>query len=447
MDNREIALAADMASSEGGGGGGTTDYADLSNKPEINGNQLIGNKMAADLGLQPTVDTTHKLDADLVDDSTSGHKFAWSGTQAAYAQAAASIPAGTPVIITDDTDIDTVPTQGSNNPVTSDGIYRELAKLKVINENPENHNGIYRGKDLTNIYTVEQIYERVHDGSFEDLYLGDYFTVHLTTDLYTRFTGSAFVEGTTYYEMGGTVVARTWTETQDAEPQEGKVYATKQVVEEDVDYMIAGFDVFLHTGHTAPGTSTIYYVTDHHLVLIPKMPYITNAVMHSDATALTGYANSDMHQITIPCYVESTKVALNNHLLKRIARLSAVVNKDIPSAAGAGYNGAVTSAPSMWIYSAIMSDIQAFGTTVLSSSFYEVGLDYERFPLFQFISPVEIFSDYSSIKMWLRTIAFVTNISSIGDVVYYAIYSSGGNVTMTACIDSGCKVRPYYLFG
>ena len=409
----------------GGGSGGTTDYEQLANKPSINGNQLTGNKTTAQLGINET----------------------WVGTQAQYVSDPPAV--GQPYIITDDTDIDSTPTQGSSNPVTSDGIYRELAKLKVINENPENHNGIYRGKDLTNVYTIEQIYNRVHDGSFEDLYLGDYFTVHLTTDLYTRFTDAEFVAGTTYYEMGGgtDVTQRTWTETQDSSPQSGKVYTTKQVVEEDVDYMIAGFDVFLHTGHTAPGTSTFYFVTDHHLVLIPKMPYITNAPMHSDATALTGYANSDMHQITIPCYVESTKVALNNHLLKRIARLSAIVNKDIPSAAGAGYNGAVTSAPSMWIYSALMSDIQVFGTTVLCSSFYEVGVDYERFPLFQFISPVEMFGDYSIFKIWLRTIAFVNNISSIGDTAYYAFYTSGGSITMTACIDSGLKVRPYYLFG
>lgn len=409
----------------GGGSGGTGDYNDLTNKPGINGVTLAGNKSSAALGIT------------------------WSGTAEEWEQVKNTLPAGTFWAITDDLDIDLVPTQGSSNPVTSNGVFQELKKLKVINENPENHNGIYRGKDLTNIYTIEQIYERVHDGSFEDLYLGDYFTVHLTTDLYTRFTGAAFVAGTTYYEMGGgtDVTQRTWMETQDSSPQSGKVYATKQVVEEDVDYMIAGFDVFLHTGHTAPGTSTIYYVTDHHLVLIPKMPYITNAVMHSDATALTGYANSDMHQITIPCYVESTKVALNNHLLKRIARLSAVVNKDIPSAAGAGYNGAVTSAPSMWIYSAIMSDIQVFGTTVLSSSFYEVGLDYEQFPLFQFISPVEVFGDYSIFKIWLRTIASVNNISSIGDTVYYAFYTSGGSISMTACIDSGVNVRPYYLFG
>ena len=35
----------------GGGGGGTTDYEDLTNQPQINGNTLIGNKTGADLGL------------------------------------------------------------------------------------------------------------------------------------------------------------------------------------------------------------------------------------------------------------------------------------------------------------------------------------------------------------------------------------------------------------
>lgn len=35
-----------------GGGGGTTDYSDLSNKPQINSNTLSGNKTSADLGLQ-----------------------------------------------------------------------------------------------------------------------------------------------------------------------------------------------------------------------------------------------------------------------------------------------------------------------------------------------------------------------------------------------------------
>lgn len=34
-----------------GGGGGTSNYNDLTNKPQINGNALTGNKTSANLGI------------------------------------------------------------------------------------------------------------------------------------------------------------------------------------------------------------------------------------------------------------------------------------------------------------------------------------------------------------------------------------------------------------
>lgn len=39
------------AESSGGGGGTTTNYGDLTNKPSINGNTLIGNKTSAQIGV------------------------------------------------------------------------------------------------------------------------------------------------------------------------------------------------------------------------------------------------------------------------------------------------------------------------------------------------------------------------------------------------------------
>ena len=52
---------------ETNGGGGTSDYSELSNKPQINNVTLSGNKTSSDLGLQPTIDSTHKLSANLID--------------------------------------------------------------------------------------------------------------------------------------------------------------------------------------------------------------------------------------------------------------------------------------------------------------------------------------------------------------------------------------------
>lgn len=46
----------------GGGGGGTTNYNDLSNKPSIEGQQLVGNKTASDLGLATTSQLNRKVD-------------------------------------------------------------------------------------------------------------------------------------------------------------------------------------------------------------------------------------------------------------------------------------------------------------------------------------------------------------------------------------------------
>lgn len=101
----EALFAAKLAgSSGGGGGGGTSNYTDLTNKPKINGVTLVGSKSTSDLGIDEP----------------------WIGTAAEYAAAAATIPAGTPVIITDDTDIDSTPTPGSANPVISDGVYTAL---------------------------------------------------------------------------------------------------------------------------------------------------------------------------------------------------------------------------------------------------------------------------------------------------------------------------------
>jgi hypothetical protein len=102
----EALFAAKLAgSSGGGGGGGTSDYTDLTNKPKINGVTLVGDKSTADLGISET----------------------WTGTAAKYAAEESTIPAETPVIITDTDDIDDTPTQGSANPVTSDGVYTALS--------------------------------------------------------------------------------------------------------------------------------------------------------------------------------------------------------------------------------------------------------------------------------------------------------------------------------
>ena len=50
FDNETYAAAVAYVKAHGGGGG-TSDYDDLSDKPQINGNTLTGNKTSENLGI------------------------------------------------------------------------------------------------------------------------------------------------------------------------------------------------------------------------------------------------------------------------------------------------------------------------------------------------------------------------------------------------------------
>lgn len=293
---------------------------------------------------------------------------------------------------------------------------------------PLNHNGIYRGLNLTGKYTVEQMYGMIHDGSFFDLFLGDYFTVPITTDIMTRFSGAEFESGVTYYEMGGgtDVTARTWTATEDTTPQIGKTYATKQAVNENVDLMFAAFDYYYNTGDTA--------LSLHHAVLIPRnYGFATAAKMNSANTTEGGYYGSDMHQITLPCYAKSLKTVLGNHLLSHKTWLTTTVNTSTPSMAGAGMTGAASASAWKTTELQLMNEVQLYGSTVWSSSAYDVGVDNEKLPVFNFINPVHFGRNY----FWLRSVVSSTNFANCNT------YGTAG----TSYASGASSVRPLILFG
>ena len=55
--------------------------------------------------------------------------------------------------------------------------------INVFSDSAAAHNSIYRGKNLTDVYTVDEICQRISTGTFEDLYIGDYFDISITTSL------------------------------------------------------------------------------------------------------------------------------------------------------------------------------------------------------------------------------------------------------------------------
>lgn len=349
-----------------------------------------------------------------------------------------------------DPNIDSTPTSESSHPVSSGGVYTALtgkvdkvqgkglstedftamykAWLDVSMQSPLNHNGIFRGKDLTDVYTIDQMYSMIHTGTFDDIFLGDYFTKSITTDIMTRFTGTEFESGTIYYEMGGgtDVTARTWTETEDSELQSGKTYATKETKTENVTSMFAAFDYYYKTGDRA--------LAVHHAGLIPReYGFETTAKMNQTNTTEGGYFGSDMHQITLPCYAKSIKAMLNNHLLSHKTLLPNAINASTPSMAGAGMMGASSGVTWCETELQLMNEIQLYGSTVCSSSAYDVGVDNRQLPVFKFINPVHV----SRGTMWLRSVVSSTSFTTCtvyGNANHYG--ASGTNY-----------VRPLILFG
>ena len=104
-----------------GGGGGTSDYADLTNKPSINGHTLSGNQTGPDLGLAnstdiPTVDQTYN--------ATSTH--AQSGTAVASAISGKADIADVPTELNDLTDVTITgtPSQGETLIADANGVFK-----------------------------------------------------------------------------------------------------------------------------------------------------------------------------------------------------------------------------------------------------------------------------------------------------------------------------------
>jgi len=137
-----------------GGSGGTTDYETLDNKPSIGGTTLIGDLTLAELGIivddQLNLQSTNPVQNAVLTALLNAFPYSnvtgkpqingvtltgnitldelglnaiWVGTQAEYAAVESTLAEGTLVIITDDQDVDNVPTQNSTNLVTSGGIY------------------------------------------------------------------------------------------------------------------------------------------------------------------------------------------------------------------------------------------------------------------------------------------------------------------------------------
>lgn len=259
--------------------------------------------------------------------------------------------------------------------------------LNVMADNAAAHNSIYRGKNLTNVYTVDEICKRISDGTFKDLYIGDYFDKSITTSL------------------GGT---------------------------ETVRLVLAGFDVMWNNGDTA--------LTKHHAVVVPKDCFKTKAKMNETNVTTGGYAGSDMHTKVLPVYAAALQNVLNNHIITHRELLTTAVSTTGNSNAGAGYTGYASAWEWQDCQLRLMSEIQIYGSTVFSSSFYDTGNANIQFPLFRLAPNLKVAGlGHNGSRMW-------TWLSAVVSAAAFAHCTNlGGSDSNGAAGEGG--VRPYFCIG
>lgn len=228
------------------------------------------------------------------------------------------------------------------------------------------HNAIYRGKSLGSTVTTAQ-YAAIKAGTFDDLYIGDYWTI------------------------GG------------------------------VNYRIAAFDYYLNSGDTN--------CTTHHVVIVPDT-CLYNAQMHNTSsggyeggaanTTTGGYVGSDMYKSNLEQAKTTIKSAFSGHVLKhRIYLTNAVANGR--ASGGAWCDSEVDLMCEQMVYGSGIFSPVSDGSNVPAN--YRV--EKSQLPLFQH-EPSRI---CNRATWWLRdviTASFFAGVGNNGLANYYdASYSLG----------------------
>ena len=268
--------------------------------------------------------------------------------------------------------LDSKPTKGSNNPVSSDGLYTALGAMFIHN--------IPRlvPKDITAYITDGTFWKRLAgtDGYalFEDIYVGDYFKMSRAISAYER-TGQNQTTGSQYVT-------------------------------------IAGLDTMMNNGDQENG------VDYHHAVMVAGqgfggMQHFGCARMNAANDTTGGYKASEMNAETLGAVTSSGSTAadatINQQLYAEFGSHLKTTHELVTNLINAtGYNryGSATGCASSWewisVQAILMSEIEVYGSIVWSSAGYDTGNANRQLPLFAFSKQAQ---NNRSAYWWLKDIA------------------------------------------
>jgi len=213
----------------------------------------------------------------------------------------------------------------------------------------EAHNAMWGGRDITAAFDAGTVSEHIADGTFKDIFPGDYITKQVT------------ISGTAY----------------------------------TVNWVIADCDYWWHKGDQNNGMET------HHVVIVPQAP-IFNANMNNDNVTTGGYAGSRMYTETIPaCATGIVNAFGSSHILTFRDSIVRAVNTSAISSGAPMWTGA--SSDWGW-YDAqcnLMCERMVYGMPAFSSSAWEAGVATRQMSAFR-LSEKAI--NYNRSNWWLRDV-------------------------------------------
>ena len=236
------------------------------------------------------------------------------------------------------------------------------------------HNAIYRGKSLGSTVTTAQ-YAAIKAGTFDDMYIGDYWTIN------------------------------------------------------SVNWRIAAFDYYYKCGDTS--------CTKHHVVLVPDTCLYTAQMHNTDSgayesgstanTTAGGYVGSDMYTTNLEQAKTTIKAAFSGHVLSHRVYLTNAVSDGHPSA-GAWCDSEVELMNEQMVYGGAIFMPIANGSTVYTN--YRV--EKSQLPLFA-LNPswIAIRATY-----WLRDVVTASDFANVGNsgLAYYYNASYPLGVRPAFCI-------------
>ncbi len=277
----------------------------------------------------------------------------------------------------------------------SNGITKEQYD-EYISEGVSLRRNTYRGKDITSYYEDKSLYEMISSGRFDDIYVGDYFT-------------------TTKPDSNGENHTVTW--------------------------LIADLNNYLHSGYND--------LTTNHATIIPAQPFY-NAQMNTETTTgvvdekLTLQTKDNQTRTNVGAYVGSKmkQEILPDDILKNyiepvfgenIITYTNLLADQYDGNRSNQYGTTNGGASSGWAWYDsqldLMSEVNVYGSTVWSSSGYDIGIDNRQYAIFK-LKP-EFINSYGTTRFhyWLKAVALSTGFAGVGDGgvadAYAASYSHG----------------------